>query len=365
MSAQPRKICFVMQEATPGTHMDYVYEMARTLREDEGLPLTLLLEKRSQESRPSWVMTQQFSFVPLRVLENVVLIAGERLRGTKIFYIHYSFLSAITAGLVTKLFGGQVFYWNAGMPWQYKRPWYVDLYQKLAYRLIDTLVTGAESLRAGYMQTYGLKSEQIKIISNWIDLSQVIRSDEREVLRASLNLPPTAPLLLYVHKLAPRKGAQWLVPILKQVKNIGCHLIIAGDGSESETIKKLAQEAGLTDRVHLLGRVSRDNVRKLYQASDIFIMPSHEEGSPHSLIEAMAYGLPSVCFAVGGVLDTLPPEAATYTYLYANVDAFATGVDTLLYDKKEYTRVQQSMEAWVKKFNKPTAVRKFSELLTQ
>ncbi len=365
MSAFPKKICFVMQEATPGTHMDYVFEMARTLREDEGLPLTLLLEKGSKETRPSWVILQRFRFVPFRVIENFVLIARERLRGTKIFYIHYSFLSAITAGIVTKFFGGHVLYWNAGMPWQYKRSCYTNLYQKIAYKLIDTLVTGAESLRTGYMQTYGLKSEQIEIIPNWIDLTQVTRSDAREALRASLNLPPAAPLLLYVHKLAPRKGAQWLVPILKQVKNTECHLVIAGDGSESEAIKKYAQEVGLTDRVHLLGRVNRDTVKELYQSSDIFIMPSHEEGSPHSLIEAMAYGLPSICFAVGGVLDTLPPEAAIYTYSYADTTAFAAGVDTLLYNKEEYTRVQQSMKVWIKQFDKPTAVQKFSELLAQ
>ena len=42
-------------------------------------------------------------------------------------------------------FGGKVYYWNAGMPWQYKRPWYVEIYQSVAYRLIDVLVTGAES----------------------------------------------------------------------------------------------------------------------------------------------------------------------------------------------------------------------------
>lgn len=365
MPSKPQKICFIMQEATPGTHMDYVYEIARTLREDEGLPLRLLLEKGSQEVRPEWVVSQQFKFVPLRVLENFILIARERMHGTKIFYIHYSFLSAISAGMVTAFSSGKVFYWNAGMPWQYARPRYVEWYQKIAYQLIDVLVTGAESLRAGYMKAYGLRTEQIKIIPNWIDLTQIVPSDDKESLRASLNLPAGVPLLLYVHKLAPRKGAQWLVPLIEKIKDTECHLVIAGDGSEAETIKKSAAVASLTERIHLLGRVSRETVKQLYQVSDIFIMPSHEEGSPHSLIEAMAYGLPSVSFAVGGVLDTLSPEAALYSYPYGDIDQFAVGVDTLLHNNEVYNHQRETALTWVKQFAKPLAVQKFSVLLTE
>ncbi len=142
-------------------------------------------------------------------------------------------------------------------------------------------------------------------------------------------------------------------------------MAIAGDGSEAESIKKQAQEAGLSQRVHLLGRVSRDTVKKLYQTSDIFIMPSHEEGSPHSLIEAMAYGLPSVSFAVGGVLDTLPPDASSYAYPYADISSFSKGVDRLLNDEEEYKRIQISVRTWVRNFDKTIAVQKFAELLTK
>ena len=365
MPSKPQKICFIMQEATPGTHMDYVYEMARTLREDEGLPLTLLLEKGSKEVRPEWVLSQRFKFVPFRVLENFILIARERMCGTKVFYVHYSFISAFSAGMITAFFGGKVFYWNAGMPWQYTRPWYVELYQKISYRLIDVLVTGAESLRAGYVQAYGLRTEQIKIIPNWIDLTQIVPIDDKESLRASLNLPPQVPLLLYVHKLARRKGVQWLVPLLKQLKETDCHLVVAGDGPEAGVIKEAARVAGVIERVHLLGRVDRETVKQLYQVADIFVMPSHEEGSPHSLIEALAYGVPSVSFAVGGVLDTLPPEAITYAYPYGDIESFAAGVKTLLDNKEEYNHLRQAGLVWVKQFSKTAAVQNFSALLTE
>lgn len=345
--------------------MDYVYEMARTLREEEGLALTLLLEKGGSEAAPTWVKSQYFSLLPLRVLENFLFIMRERIHGTKIFYVHYSFISAIFAGLITAFFGGKVYYWNAGMPWQYKRPWYVEIYQSVAYRLIDVLVTGAESLRSGYMTTYSLKSEQIKIISNWIDLSHVQTDIDKKVLREKLRLPDEEPILLFVHKVVSRKGSQWLVPLMERLKNTRVHLVIAGDGSETQSITVEAESAGLLDRIHLLGRVERDSVIALYQACSIFIMPSQEEGSPHSLIEALAYGLPSICFAVGGVSDTMPTEAHAYLYPYGNIEAMAQGVDTLLSNEVEYRKMQQASLIGVKKFAKPIAVQKFKALLTE
>jgi glycosyltransferase involved in cell wall biosynthesis len=362
MTPNPQKICFIMQEATPGTHMDYVYEMARTLREDEGLSLTLLLEKGSKEARPAWVVSQQCKWAPLRVLENLFLIARERVRGTKVFYIHYSFLSAITAGLVTKISGGRVFYWNAGMPWQYTRPWYTDLYQKFAYAMIDVLVTGAESLRQGYMQTYGLQSKQIIIIPNWIDLKKVTPTADKSALKKTLGIPDDVPLLLFVHKVVERKGAQWLVPLLEQMNDKTCHLVIAGDGAKVESIKERVRALGIEKRVHVLGRVHREVVTQLYQVADVFVMPSEEEGSPHSLIEAMAYGVPSVSFAVGGILDTLPPELASYAPVYGDTAAFAHCVDGLLSDSEEYHRVSLALQHFVQRYDKPKIVARFVQL---
>jgi glycosyltransferase involved in cell wall biosynthesis len=142
-------------------------------------------------------------------------------------------------------------------------------------------------------------------------------------------------------------------------------LVIAGDGPETNSILKAASAVGLSERIHLLGRVDRETVKQLYRVSDIFIMPSHEEGSPHSLIEAMAYGLPSVSFAVGGVPDTLSPESSAYLCPYGNIEQFAIAVETLLYNKEEYNHQHEVALTWVKQFAKPFAVNKFSALLTE
>lgn len=361
-----QKILFIMQQVSPGTHMDYVYEMARTLREDEGVPLELLLEKPHDSSFPEWVTVQQLSFAPLRALENFYLILRARLTGTKTFYIHYSYLSAITAGLVTKVLGGRVLYWNAGMPWQYKRKSTEEWYQRVAFRLIDTLVTGAEALIPGYTKMYGLKDEQLVVIPNWIDRTKInLDTNHRLSVLREYGIPDDAKVILFVHKLSKRKGANFLPDILAALEDKNAHLIVAGSGPLRTELEAAFADCGLTERAHLLGSVPRSTVENLYQAADVFLMPSEEEGSPHSLIETLAYQVPFVAFAVGGVGETATAALADYVVPFGEVKYMATKINGLLQNSSEYKRVQQLEAEVVSRYDKSVVVALFKKLLTE
>lgn len=365
MSQPPTKICFVMQHVTPGTHMDYVFEMARALRENAGLPLTLLIEKPSPVVLPSWSIVQRFSSPVLRVLENFYLIARARAHGTKIFYVHYSFVSAISAGIVTRLFGGTTYYWNAGMPWQYKRPWLQDCYEHLAFTLIHHLVTGATAIVPGYCKLYGLKPSNVVVIPNWIDLGQVtVDINYRDIVRQELGIPANARLLLFVHKLSKRKGAQLLPEIMSKLDDDTVHLVVAGSGPLRTEIEQQLTGRNLTQRVHLLGSITRARVVELYQAADVFLLPSEEEGSPHSLIEAMAYGLPFVAFDVGGVRETATAALSDLIVSPGDIAAIVAGVATLLASPEHYQHMQQLARAQVKRYDKALIQSQFSALFT-
>jgi glycosyltransferase involved in cell wall biosynthesis len=65
---------------------------------------------------------------------------------------------------------------------------------------------------------------------------------------------------------------------------------------------------GLDDSVHFLGRRTPEELALLYASSDVFCLPSHEEGLPLALIEAMAHGLPAVATPVGSVEDVVIPD---------------------------------------------------------
>ncbi len=352
-----------MQHVTPGTHMDYVYEMARTLKEERGLSLELLIEKPTKTHLPDWVLVQSYANPVLRSLENLWFMIRARMRGVKVFYIHYSFLSAITAGVVARLTGAHVFYWNAGMPWQYKRYWREEWYQRLAYKCIHTLVTGAEALRQPYATMYGLDSASIRVIPNWIDRASIHKDDSvRNETRARLGIPLEAPLLLFVHKLSKRKGAHFLPELMDVLKDETVHLVIAGDGPLADNLRTEFKARGMDTRVHLLGVVPREEVKALYQAADVFIMPSEEEGSPHSLIEAMAHGLPFVTFDVGGVTETATAELARFVVPFGDIQAMARRVAEISAGK--YTDTQARFERVLPRYEKSVVVDAFLRLLT-
>lgn len=357
------KIAFILQQVSEGTHMDYVYEMARSLKEEAHLPVTLLIEKGNRNKALDWIIVQRFHSAFLRSVENFVRMLILRLRGHTIFYIHYSFLSAITAGFITKIFGGTVYYWNAGMPWLYKRGWVEEHYQRFAYKLIDYLVTGAGALARGYSEYYHISINAVSVIPNWINLEEISHDAlVRTRVRTELNIPEDAKILLFVHKLVSRKGAHLLPEIFRNVHVPNTYLLVAGDGSLKDDILDQCMRDGTSDRVRLLGQVNRIRVEELMQTADVFVMPSEEEGSPHALIEAMAYGLPLVAFDVGGVRETASPASSKFIYTYGEVTRMALGITTLLTDDSEYRAQQRAESEWVVRFGKKVIQNSFVEL---
>jgi glycosyltransferase involved in cell wall biosynthesis len=82
-------------------------------------------------------------------------------------------------------------------------------------------------------------------------------------------------------------------------------LVLAGDGPLRSPLIERAEALGIADRVHFVGY--RRDVREVYEALDIFVLPSLCEAMPKALIEAMAMGLPTVGAAVGGVPEVIVP----------------------------------------------------------
>jgi len=86
------------------------------------------------------------------------------------------------------------------------------------------------------------------------------------------------------------------------------HLTLLGEGECQSQYEALAQDLGIGNCVEFLGTLPAGApVRRLLEASDLFVFPSLTEGQGRSLIEAMARGLPSVASRVGGIVELLEP----------------------------------------------------------
>ncbi len=127
----------------------------------------------------------------------------------------------------------------------------------------------------------------------------------RESLRQNLNLPPDSCILLSVGRLDSQKGYLDLIPtiphLLKDFPNI--YFLWAGDGEQKPKLINKLKEYGIQERVHFLG--FRSDIPDLLMAADLFVFPSHYEGLPFAVLEAMAYKLPVVSSDASGIPEVI------------------------------------------------------------
>src|SRR5262249_620528 len=129
-----------------------------------------------------------------------------------------------------------------------------------------------------------------------------------------------AMILLFVGRLAENKRVPVLIEAVARLKEDcpSVHAVVVGDTSdvyqaEFERCRDLANRLGVANRVHFLGRVSRDDLADAYRSADVFVMPSVHEGFCIPVIEAMAHGVPVIAARAGALPETIGDAALSFT----------------------------------------------------
>lgn len=172
------------------------------------------------------------------------------------------------------------------------------LLDRVTLPLSDYVVSNS---RAGvqYVADRGASRNRIGVVPNGRNLSKYRDADSSNV-RRSLGLQADSRLVGTVGRLIERKGQMDLLEAWPAVRSHhgDAHLVLVGDGPERETLEARVAKMGESDTVHFLGM--REDVPNLLASFDAFAFPSHFEGLPGALIEAMAAGLPIVTTPVNG-----------------------------------------------------------------
>ena len=145
-----------------------------------------------------------------------------------------------------------------------------------------------------------------RVIVHGVDLSRSdsLIADREDVLaevRSELDVPDDELLVLTVANLRPEKGYDVLLDAARLAADRGLQLRFAaiGRGPLERELAARHRALGLGEQFRFLGE--RDDVLRLLTGADIFVLPSHQEGLPVTLMEAASVGLPIVATAVGGV----------------------------------------------------------------
>lgn len=156
-------------------------------------------------------------------------------------------------------------------------------------------------------ELYGLGVSEVSIIPVPVDASRFRppSSSEKAAAVRDLNIDGGS-IVLFVGHLQERKGVDLLIRAFRQVLDAGldAHLVIVGGPVEAEdaryveSLEVIVRESGLNEHVVFVG--PQDDVTQYLFAADVFCLPSHREGMPNVLLEAMACGLTCVAPASAG-----------------------------------------------------------------
>ena len=156
------------------------------------------------------------------------------------------------------------------------------------------LAASREAAAALFGPTWA-SNPQRRVLFCGIDVQPFQTSTDSTALRTQLGIPSGATVVGHVGRFSRVKNHEFLIEVFCEILKYepSAQFLLVGDGELRPAIEKKVAEAGISNRVHFLGFRS-DVPRLMLGAMDLFLMPSHYEGLPLTMIEAQVAGLPSV-----------------------------------------------------------------------
>ena len=199
------------------------------------------------------------------------------------------------------------------------------LIERKLFEISDKVTSVATSV-SEELAEYGLNPKDVEVIGNGVDENLFcpveIKADERYIL--------------YTGRLSYRKGLfdfiECGIEVCEEHPDIKFKL--TGKGPLLDKLKNIVADSGYEDRFEFLGHVDKSKLIELYQNATIFVLPSHYEGLPTTLLEAMACGQPVVATAVSGNLDVIEYGKNGILVPIKSPDKMADAVSSLLDDEE-------------------------------
>lgn len=155
-----------------------------------------------------------------------------------------------------------------------------------------------------FQTRFGLPRGRCPVVDAWVATDELLRLGRER--RTGPRVPVT---ILYLGALERAKG---LLELLEAYSRIRADpslaesvLVIGGEGPLSDELRRRVRELGLEPSVRFAGLLAGEARSRSFAEADLFVLPSHTEGLPNAMIEAMAAGLPVVVTPVGSIPDVI------------------------------------------------------------
>ena len=206
-----------------------------------------------------------------------------------------------------------------------------------------------------------LNGQKLTSIPNPIDTHIYNRCNKKEA-RQRLGLPLDKRLILFVSQRVTNrnKGMDYFVDACRQLQDKQSLAVVILGGHAEEVIDKLPFEA------YPLGYVNDERrIVDVYNAADVFVLPSLSENLPNTIMEAMACGIPCVGFRVGGIPEEIDHKRNGYVAEYCNAEDLAQGIRWILTEADYEALSQQAVQKVAHCYSQQSVAIKYLDVYQQ
>jgi len=176
----------------------------------------------------------------------------------------------------------------------------------------DRIITNNIAARDGILKSLGKrKNIDVQVLYNNIPPMNISEPENVYQTRDKYGIPQNAKVLVTAGILNPGKNIESLIECLPKIQTKNIYLVIAGDGSTEadlrykDSLRELANKLGGDKQVIFTGWLEKEDLWKIYRASDLFVLPSLNEGMPNAILEALGTGLLCLGSNIPGIREIL------------------------------------------------------------
>lgn len=214
----------------------------------------------------------------------------------------------------------------------------------------------------------GVKENKIRKLN--VPPNFVPHSSDQNILESfrSKFADPSKKIVLFCGRLVERKGVEYLIKAIAELKMNSVHLIIVGGGDLENDLQVLTKSLKLEDKVTFYGRASDEELGWLHDVSNIFVCPSIVDSKGITeylglvIPEAMESGLPVIASSVGGIVDIITNEVNGLLVSPKDPVAIARAIERIILDEDLTKKIVENSKVTVSEFSPKTIAQKYYDI---
>ncbi len=189
-----------------------------------------------------------------------------------------------------------------------------SLIECIGFHFSDRVITNNKAIQEEILKDFKERNTDVQVLYNNIVQMNICGAEDILQARCKYGIPRNAKVLVTAGVLNQGKNIETLVECTTKIEMKNVYVFIVGDGSRKsdlrykDSLQELTKKLGVDKKVLFTGWLEKEDLWKIYLASDLFVLPSLSEGMPNALLEALGLNLACMGSWIPGIKDILHYE---------------------------------------------------------